>query len=1415
MNITGNGTVTVTAARGTVILANPQATDANATINIGGSDNNVVNNNDATNIIVTSKYPTSVDGNDGIEATTHGIGQAAVNIGANVTGKINVQGSGNGIWIDSLSTGNVVGNILATGLEIDNDRASGNSSPTQYAPKVITATGNLTTTTGSGVSNLNTIAGIMGWTAGAGTVTITNAAKVNTTGDYVDGINTRTENGDNTVTNSGTITTDGNYSHGIIAEAAGTGGTVDVQNFGAISTVGSNSAAISSKAVDAESKVINTGSLTTGAINSPGIYATSQGPVTVDTSLANDSKIMTVGDNSQGIAALSTGAGAVKVTNNENIETGNSTTGSGSTGIEATSGGNVSVENLAGGDIRTNTDNSMGINATTNGSGMTAEVDNAANVTTYGQFSTAIDVNSNGKVTVIDNGGMIATNGEESYGIHTHTDSSATDGSGDNTVDTTNATSITTYGTNSAGIFTEANAGKTTINNDAPITTNAANSDGISASSNSGDIEVHNSATASITTYGDNSAAISSTTVDGASTVINKGELKTYGLNPANLEDSSSPGIVAASETGPVYVDNKGKITTVGDNSQGIAATSGANDVTVLNGANIQTGYGTTGIGSTGIRATSAGGNVTVTNSAGTITTNGNEAMGIAAVATGPEATSTVNTTSTTSITTSGPGSPAILSVAYYRDNTVTNAAALTTTGDSGDFSSSDGILASSITGKITVTNFGDIRTEGAGGNGIEAMTSSGDIEIDNSGSVTSNQGVAILATAYGDPKFTLNNTGTISGVTGVQISDHFTPATINNAGTIGASTDLAIDSSALTTSGLYINNSGTINGYVTLGTGVTPNILDNSGIWNLSNYNSRTGVQGVAVADFGSGGNNTITNTGTITLSAIKTEATTVVATGPAGEVAYAPLQSGSVVNATMTNQFNDPAVSPVVQGQILGVQTFYSNPGSIIDLTANPVAGDVLVITGGHTAGQYEGAGGVFVANGGTIRLNTVLNGGGANSQSDMLVVDSTQLGSAATNLAVNGIGGGALTTGNGIALVEVLNKNASASGVFTLSNRLAAGPYEYSLYQNGLDGDRADGNWYLRSNLATAHGPWTAGEAPHYRIETSVYTAMPSLALLYGHDLLDTLHERVGEEEDIRGRQDLNTWTPKTGAWARVFDTHGTQNGDALGIYGSEGPKYDYDFFGLQVGQDLFRKEHDNGSRDHAGLYFAYGHADSNVMHFDGTWGRNQFGAYSLGAYWTHFGQSGWYTDAVVQGTYYDATSSTPEMADMTTHGSGFAASLEGGKPFRFGHGYFIEPQAQVTYQIIDFADANIDSGNTQVSFSDADSLTGRIGARLGHDWNLKRDRQLTVWLRPNLWHEFRGDPTTDFSSDNGPVPFRADLGTTWGELNLGISGQANDLSPTFCTTSLYANVSYDRSFDGDGYAWTGKVGIRFSW
>ena len=81
------------------------------------------------------------------------------------------------------------------------------------------------------------------------------------------------------------------------------------------------------------------------------------------------------------------------------------------------------------------------------------------------------------------------------------------------------------------------------------------------------------------------------------------------------------------------------------------------------------------------------------------------------------------------------------------------------------------------------------------------------------------------------------------------------------------------------------------------------------------------------------------------------------------------------------------------------------------------------MLVITGARQAGVAGP--GTFISNGGTLRLDTVLNEGGAATRSDTLVVDGTSVGAGgATNMAIRNAGGaGALTVGDGILVVQVL--------------------------------------------------------------------------------------------------------------------------------------------------------------------------------------------------------------------------------------------------------------------------------------------------------------------------------------------------------------------------------------------------------
>ncbi len=121
------------------------------------------------------------------------------------------------------------------------------------------------------------------------------------------------------------------------------------------------------------------------------------------------------------------------------------------------------------------------------------------------------------------------------------------------------------------------------------------------------------------------------------------------------------------------------------------------------------------------------------------------------------------------------------------------------------------------------------------------------------------------------------------------------------------------------------------------------------------------------------------------------------------------------------------------------------------------------------------------------------------------------------------------------------------------------------------------------------------------PHYRAEVSLYVALPSLAQLYGRALLDTLHERVGEEEDLRDRPSARS--EFNGLWGRLIQWNGVRDGTNGGIYGSQGPQFNYDLFAFQVGTDVYAHQSTDGSRDHLGLMGSGGRIEATVTDFTG--------------------------------------------------------------------------------------------------------------------------------------------------------------------------------------------------------------------
>jgi outer membrane autotransporter protein len=652
---------------------------------------------------------------------------------------------------------------------------------------------------------------------------------------------------------------------------------------------------------------------------------------------------------------------------------------------------------------------------------------------------------------------------------------------------------------------------------------------------------------------------------------------------------------------------------------------------------------------------------------------------------------------------------------------------------------------------------------------------------------------------------------------------------TIDNLGSIGALNDRAITMGFPCATGengpgvvlgpcaagmpalqsLTVNNGGTVTGYVTL-LGDAVHTFNNAGTFNMRNFaettaNGQRDTRGVESPNFGAGGGifNNLAS-GVVQPLHVANPATI----NPTGQYIPTTGTDSRPLESSVYSMTQNPAIT---QSQFVNVATF-NNAGTIN--LQNGVPGDVFVITGNPAAGGTPGTG-VFVSNGGRLLVDATLNsgipsGGQSNSIADVLVVDSTRVGAGgATQVFVNNVGGfGAQTTGNGIEIVEVRNKqpDMSAVGAFALGGRVAAGAFNYNLFQNGVGADVADGNWYLRS----------AGLRP----EVPVDTVTPALAARLGLAMLGTATARndgsFGEfcADDVETQPGVyvKARPPKvecnTLLWGRMFGATGSagSGGNGNGGFGSAGPAYTFDYGGFQAGADLYRT-----ARDKAGLYAGAATLQSNVMGVNGGLaGLVGLDAYGVGGYWTHRDPTGWYTDLVLQGNWYEnihAQSLAGQSFDP--QGWGITASVETGYQVALGGGYSVIPQAQLVYQR-----TSIDGGTDQfgrISFGATDEIYGRLGARFAKDWLTNDGRTVTTWVDTNFWHQFGADAQTTFTNLQGldPTTVSASLGGTWAQVGLGLSGQLTR------NVSIFGRADYNISLDQPGHSLGARAGVKVTW
>ncbi|WP_454628753.1 autotransporter family protein [Bradyrhizobium cenepequi] len=461
-----------------------------------------------------------------------------------------------------------------------------------------------------------------------------------------------------------------------------------------------------------------------------------------------------------------------------------------------------------------------------------------------------------------------------------------------------------------------------------------------------------------------------------------------------------------------------------------------------------------------------------------------------------------------------------------------------------------------------------------------------------------------------------------------------------------------------------------------------------------------------------------------------------------------------------------------------------------------------------------------GNYVGNGGTLLLNTVL-GGDASATDRMVVQGST---SGASTLRVANVGGTGAQTVEGIKLIDVAgasNGTFALQGNYVINGQQAVvgGAYAYTLQKNGVS-TPTDGDWYLRSSLINPPTSPSGGPTPPAAPAGPLYQAGVPLYENYGQVLLGmnqapSLQQRVGNRywggSEAMARAGVNTGRTTDSSWTQSAFWGRIEGGQAdLRPSSTTGSTYSTDEMKAQTGLDGVALDNDHG-RLIVGLTAQYGLTTAYVSSFFGN-GRIRAEGTGVGATATWYGHDGFYVDGQAQTMFYHSDLSSA-LAGSMTHGNegfGYTFSVEGGKRIAVGNGFWLAPQAQLSYSKVDF-DAFADRFGALVSLGNADSLLGRVGLSLNHQkvWNdgsgiVRSD----VYAIGNLHYEFLNGTNIDVAGTG----FANANDRLWGSI-----GGGGTYSWANGRYAVFGEITYRASLEeaAENHSYKGTGGFRIVW
>lgn len=308
----------------------------------------------------------------------------------------------------------------------------------------------------------------------------------------------------------------------------------------------------------------------------------------------------------------------------------------------------------------------------------------------------------------------------------------------------------------------------------------------------------------------------------------------------------------------------------------------------------------------------------------------------------------------------------------------------------------------------------------------------------------------------------------------------------------------------------------------------------------------------------------------------------------------------------------------------------------------------------------------------------------------------------------------------------------------------------------------------------NLKVENGKVDMAKSTYTPNTTNVGIAsMAAMNLMTWRQENNDLNKRLGELRDSDG---------ENGIWTRMA------RGEAK--YGARNMKNQYNYY--QLGYD--RKVGGNWT-----VGAAYSRTDGTTTFRRGTSDNDHNG---FAVYGSYLGNDGSFVDLIGKYVRMDTDYRVNGgVGDGSYDADGCSFSAEYGKRFHGQQGFWLEPQAELTYGRVGAVDYTSARG-AQIHHASMDSFVARLGFAAGKDI---KDGHL--YLRASYLYDFDGDTDVTMRYNGLQESYTDDIGGGWWEVGLGANLNLSEV------THFYMDV--EKTYGGDiATPWQWNAGFRYS-